>query len=110
MIFVQDFSVICSLGKNKIEARKNLKNGASPGLRARTDLLLDQEEAYFGCCDGNLPEIPEVFSGMKSRNNQLLLSCYLAERENFQKVLTQYNPSKVAVILGTSTSDRKSVV
>lgn len=49
MIFVQDFSVICSLGKNKIEARKNLKNGASPGLRARTDLLLDQEEAYFGC-------------------------------------------------------------
>ena len=25
MIFVQDFSVICSLGKNKIEARKNLK-------------------------------------------------------------------------------------
>lgn len=104
MIFVQDFSVICSLGKNKIEARKNLKNGASPGLRARTDLLLDQEEAYFGCCDGNLPEIPEVFSGMKSRNNQLLLSCYLAERENFQKVLTQYNPSKVAVILGTSTS------
>lgn len=104
MIFVQDFSVICSLGKNKIETRKNLKNNDSPGLRERTDLLLDQMGAYFGCCDENLPEIPDALSEMKSRNNQLLLSCYLAEKENFQKVLERYDSSKVAVILGTSTS------
>lgn len=103
MIFVNATSALCSLGVGKKAVIESLARNCAPGLRRSERWLLGGKNACFGEIAGNLPELPAGFEVENTRNNRALLGCWLSE-PRFAELFAASNPSRVAVVLGTSTS------
>lgn len=104
MIYISAFGMINALGKNCNEIARNLSAGVSPGLKPRAGWLLGHDEAEIAGVDGDLPQIPDAFAAHRSRNNQLLLAALAQIDIEVSAAIQKYGASRVAVIMGTSTS------
>lgn len=104
MIYIHAFSLINALGSSDEEISHHLMHCKS-GLKPYTDLWLQNNDTtYLGKIDNTLPIFPDNFPEHHSRNNQLLLHCLQAIQKDVEDLLKQYDKSKIAIILGTSTS------
>lgn len=104
MIFIQGFSLINAMGETVDEILHSLSTGKSPGMEESSSFLIGEKRAFFGRVKCDLPLIPKEFKNHDSRNNRLLLKCFLNQETLFRKLLKGFDPSRVGVILGTSTS------
>lgn len=103
MIFVNATSALCSLGAGRKAVLESLARNAAPGLRQSDRWLLGGRSAWFGEIAGDLPELPAGFEAENTRNNRALVGCWASE-PRFGELFAAADPSRVAVVLGTSTS------
>lgn len=105
MIYIHELSLINALGNTNEEILSNLEAGFAPGMKEQSDWLVSGQSSYFGeVQDGNLDCIPDQFINHNSRNNRLLLTCFNRHEKAFRKLLSEYSPDRIGIILGTSTS------
>lgn len=96
--------MVNALGNNLEDIAANLQAGVAPGMGPDTEGWLQQGECWVGRVTGELPEIPEEMARYNSRNNRLLLAALAQIRPQVDEAIAKYGDSRVAVILGTSTS------
>ncbi|VFR38104.1 3-oxoacyl-[ACP] synthase FabV like [plant metagenome] len=96
--------VICNLGAGLSEIGTRLLQGDASHLAAQAGWLASRETAV-GAVTHALPPFPAgVPPQLRSRNNQLLLASARQIEDSLRTAVDRYGPSRVGVVLGTSTS------
>ncbi|EFF75999.1 beta-ketoacyl-ACP synthase [Achromobacter piechaudii] len=96
--------IVCALGAGVDTVAHAAFNGDTSGMRAQAGWVRDRS-LTLGAYDGALPPIPAALPAhLHSRNNQLLLACAEQIAPQLQRAIGRYGPSRIAVVLGTSTS------
>ncbi|UQY37206.1 beta-ketoacyl-[acyl-carrier-protein] synthase family protein [Pseudomonas fulva] len=95
--------VVCALGQGKQAVADALFAGDTSGMRRQAGWI-PERSVTVGAVDAPLPAMPAGFEHLASRNNRLLLAAALEIEDDIQAAITQYGPSRIAVVLGTSTS------
>lgn len=101
--FLNALGIINALGSNKTDIADNLFLGKQPGIVKRSGMVPDKT-IYVGQVDALLPPIPKRLSNYDCRNNQLLLAAYEQIRDDVENAIACYGKSRVAIVLGSSTS------
>jgi len=104
MITFSAVGMVNALGNSLDEIAANLQAGVAPGMGPDTDGWRQQGECWVGRVTGELPEIAPDMAQYNSRNNRLLLAALAQIRPQVNQAIATYGDSRVAVILGTSTS------
>lgn len=102
-IYINAIGLINALGNNNDEILKHLEEGRT-GLVYDDSYLLNQLPTYLGKIQGHLPKIPTEYAEHNSRNNEILLAALEQVRPYLDECLQSVDRSRVAVIMGTSTS------
>ncbi|WP_341675753.1 beta-ketoacyl-[acyl-carrier-protein] synthase family protein [Niveibacterium sp. SC-1] len=103
MAYLNQLGLLCALGNSPDEVATNLARGESPGMRKRPGYLAGRE-VVVGEVLATLPDISAVRRPLRSRNNALALAALTQIRPAVDAALARYGASRMAVILGTSTS------
>ncbi|MFC6339088.1 beta-ketoacyl-ACP synthase [Pseudomonas sp. CCM 7891] len=101
--YLNALGVICALGRGKREVSRNLFAGDCSGMRDEGGWVPERVLPVAGV-HGELAAIPPGLEQQSSRNNQLLLEAALQIHDEIQQVIQTFGPSRVGVVLGTSTS------
>lgn len=104
MITLTAAGMVNALGNNLDEIAANLQANSAPGMGLDSDGWLQQGECWVGRVTGELPEIDADTPQYNSRNNRLLLAALAQIRPQVDEAIARYGNSRVAVVLGTSTS------
>ncbi|CAI1496362.1 3-oxoacyl-[acyl-carrier-protein] synthase 2 [Serratia grimesii] len=104
MIYFSAVGMVNALGNSLPQIAENLARGVSPGMQQQTQWLIGGAPSWFGNVQGELPTIPESLKQHNSRNNRLLLAALAQIDVPVREAITRYGVSRVAVIMGTSTS------
>lgn len=102
-IYINAIGLVNALGMNNNEILHNLSIGQS-GLTYDDTYLLNNISTYIGKVKGDLPKVPTSFKIHNSRNNELLLCALAQVKPYLDDCLKSIDPSRIAVIMGTSTS------
>ncbi len=103
-IYLSALGVLSALGRGKEQVRENLMAGLRPGVVSRTDLLVDGTPVFVGQVDSPLPPVPASLSFYASRNFQLAIAAVEEIRPEIDDAVARYGGSRIAVVMGTSTS------
>lgn len=103
-VFLPALGVVSALGRDKAEVMDNLMNARRPGIVDRHDLMVDGSSVVVGAVAGVLPDVPERLSVYASRNSQLIIAATEQIRDDIEAARERFGPSRIAVVLGTSTS------
>ena len=101
--YLNALGVICSLGRDKQNVARNLFAGDCSGVRVEAGWVAERA-LPVASARGDLPTIPEALVAQRSRNNQLLLDAGLQIRADIDQAIKAYGPTRIGVVLGTSTS------
>ena len=104
MIYLHAISLINALGSDIRTIRDNWARGVAPGLLRSATWLVEGKSAVFGAVSEELPRLPLGFTREATRNNRLLALAWEREKERFTSLLSAFDPARVAIVLGTSTS------
>ena len=102
-IYLNALGLVCALGNNKIEAASNLFAGNSPGL-IKTDRYSQGVPRYVGEVYADLPMLPNMALEFQSKNNKLLALAANQITAEIDDMLSTRATTRVAIVLGTSTS------
>jgi 3-oxoacyl-[acyl-carrier-protein] synthase-1 len=102
-VFINHYSIISALGSGLVETRTNLFAGVSPGLTL-TDKYSPGNLIHLGLVNDDLPSLASFPIKHRSRNNQLLFAALNQLDDKFRHQLEGVDKSRVAVIIGSSTS------
>ncbi|PZW67099.1 3-oxoacyl-[acyl-carrier-protein] synthase-1 [Pseudomonas sp. URMO17WK12:I1] len=95
--------VVCALGQGKQAVADALFAGSTHGMQPQ-DGWIPERNVTVGAVAAPLPEMPAGFEQAASRNNRLLLTAALEIHDDIQAAIATYGASRIAVVLGTSTS------
>ncbi|MBD8148082.1 beta-ketoacyl-[acyl-carrier-protein] synthase family protein [Pseudomonas fluorescens] len=101
--YLNALGVICALGRSQAEVSRSLFAGDCRGMRAESGWV-PERVVPVAAVRGELAPLPAQLAGQSSRNNQLLLEAALQIEDPIRQVIHTYGPSRVGVVLGTSTS------
>jgi 3-oxoacyl-[acyl-carrier-protein] synthase-1 len=104
MIYFSAVGMVNALGNSLPQIAENLARGVSPGMQQQTQWLTGGAPSWFGNVQGELPTIHESLKQHNSRNNRLLLAALAQIDVPVREAIARYGVSRVAVIMGTSTS------
>ena len=102
-IYINAIGLVNALGHNNDAILKSLEEEQT-GLVYDDSYLLNQLPTYLGKIQGSLPKIPREYYEHDSRNNQILLAALEQIKPYLDECLKSVDSSRVAVIMGTSTS------
>ena len=102
-LFLNALGVVTPLGQGKREVARNLFSGSRDGLVARDDLIPDRT-IRVGTIRRPLAPVPDDLHRFDCRNNRLALAALLEIEPEINAAIRRYGPSRIAVIMGTSTS------
>jgi 3-oxoacyl-[acyl-carrier-protein] synthase-1 len=91
--------IINALGASKSEVFKNACLGVQSGLKIRDDLIPGRR-IYFGVVSEELPTIKE--SIYNARVNMLLLHCFLRIEDEWIRLTSKYQLSRIGIVLGSN--------
>lgn len=101
--YLNSVGMICSLGDNKRRVIENLLQPAES-----QSVLSDEYSPGYPIpiikTEWTIPEIPSIFNSYRTRTNQLLLAALQQIRPEVDEVMHCFDRSRIAVIIGTSTS------
>ena len=95
--------VVCALGQGKQAVADALFAGDTRGMQPQAGWI-PERSVTVGAVEAALPEMPTGFEQAASRNNRLLLAAALEIHDDIQAAIATYGASRIAVVLGTSTS------
>lgn len=101
--YLNALGVICALGRGQAEVSRSLFAGDCSGMRAESGWV-PERVLPVGGVRSELVALPVELSQHSSRNNQLLLEAALQIESEIRQTIQSYGPSRVAIVLGTSTS------
>lgn len=104
MIYIAATGMLNALGNDSQQIAANLKAGAAPGMQRCQGWLSNGRACWLGRVGGALPPIPAALRAHNTRNNQLLLAALAQIRPALDAAIARYGASRVAIVLGTSTS------
>ena len=103
-IFLNDLGIVCALGEDKPAVRESLFRDDAPMGVASDDALIAGHSLALGRVVAPLPSLDHHPVQLRGRNNALLRAAYLQIHDRVQQAIDRYGPSRVAVVVGTSTS------
>lgn len=103
-IFLNDLGIVCALGEDKPAVRESLFRDDAPMGVASDDALIAGHSLALGRVVAPLPSLDHHPVQLRGRNNALLRAAYLQIHDRVQQAIERYGPSRVAVVVGTSTS------
>lgn len=103
-IFLNHLGIVCALGTGTAAVREALFRDDAPGGVAPDAALLPGQTLALGAVNGALPALDDHAVQLRGRNNALLRAAYLQIREAVQQAIERHGPSRVAMVVGTSTS------
>jgi 3-oxoacyl-[acyl-carrier-protein] synthase-1 len=98
-----DLGMVNALGTSREEIWPRLIGGDQSGFTLRDDFGPGVSH-LFGEVQGELPEIPASLARYACRNNQLALAALEAIRSSVDLAIRRFGASRVAIVVGTSTS------
>ncbi|MBD8098335.1 beta-ketoacyl-[acyl-carrier-protein] synthase family protein [Pseudomonas fluorescens] len=101
--YLNALGVICALGRGQAEVSRRLFAGDCGGMRAESGWV-PERVVPVAAVRGELAPLPAQLGQQSSRNNQLLLEAALQIEGSIRQAIHTYGPSRVGVVLGTSTS------
>lgn len=101
--YLNALGVICALGRGQAEVSRNLFAGDCSGMRAESGWV-PERVLPVGGVRSELVAIPAELRPQSSRNNQLLLEAAVQIESELRQAIHTYGASRVAIVLGTSTS------
>ena len=102
-IYINNYAIISPLGLGTIETRRNLFSGISPGM-VISEKYSPGRPLCLGIVNNSLPDLSQSPLEHRSRNNQLLLAAFNQIEDNFYLLSRGINKSRIAIIIGSSTS------
>jgi len=103
-IYIQSCGFHSAMGSNELEIHQCLNGQRQPNMVADSQTLNTGVSTVVGQVNTTLPSIPSHLEDFDSRNNQLALSALLQIEDSVNQAIQQYGHSRVAVVIGTSTS------
>lgn len=101
--FLPALGIVNALGSGADEVAPRLFAGDIAGMTLEEGWMPDRP-ARVGRVRADLPEIPAAFSDYACHNNRLLLAAFAQIRREVEGALQRFGPSRIGVVLGTSTS------
>lgn len=102
-IYLNDLGVVCALGEGRAAVASTLFADAPGGL-SDNDTLLPGQTLALGEVRTPLPALDDLPVALRGRNNALLDAALAQIAPSVQAAIARYGASRVAVVLGTSTS------
>ncbi|WP_296247751.1 beta-ketoacyl-[acyl-carrier-protein] synthase family protein [Pseudomonas sp. UBA4194] len=93
----------CALGMDTASVSRALFAGDCSGMRPQAGWV-PERVLPVAAVRGELPAIPVALSSQASRNNRLLLQATLQIDAQIQQAIARFGASRIAIVLGTSTS------
>ncbi|MET3716391.1 beta-ketoacyl-[acyl-carrier-protein] synthase family protein [Pseudomonas sp. PvP001] len=93
----------CALGMDIASVSRALSAADTCGLRAQPGWV-PQRVLPVAAVPGELPQVPAALRAQGTRNNRLLLQAALQIDVQIHQAIARFGPSRIAVVLGTSTS------
>lgn len=103
-IFIQDCGFHCAMGSDVSQIHQCLSGQHASNMVADDHILNTGTSTVVGRVDTPLTTLPDHLVEFDSRNNQLALSAMLQIEDKVRQAVNDFGPSRVAVIIGTSTS------
>jgi 3-oxoacyl-[acyl-carrier-protein] synthase I len=102
-LYLNDMGVVCPLGAGKEQVRRRLLAGDASGLTPLHGLLTGRS-TMVGRVREELAQAPPELAELDCRNNRLLARALDQIAGPVAALRERFGPSRVAVVLGTSTS------
>ncbi|ABS63118.1 Beta-ketoacyl synthase [Parvibaculum lavamentivorans DS-1] len=106
-VYIAASSVANALGADWAQVSDALFAGDPSGL-AQTETLSDGRTPPVGRLRFPLADLPPALAEWESRNNRLIHHCLLPLLPAIHEALSAYGPSRVGIVIGTSTSGIES--
>ncbi len=101
--FLSELGMVCSLGEGKDAVREALFGSAPSGVKT-TDFFAADRPLALGRVEAQPPSLEEAAIGYRSRNNGLLSLALAQIRPAVDAALARHGPTRLGIVLGTSTS------
>lgn len=101
--FLAELGLVCSLGEGKDAVREALFALAPSGVKT-TDFFAADRPLALGRIDAKPASLEAAAIGYRSRNNGLLSLALAQIRPAVDAVIARHGPTRIGVVLGTSTS------
>lgn len=101
--YLNALGVTCALGRDKQQVSRRLFAGDCSGMRAESGWVPERILPVARVL-GELSPIDPALGPQRSRNNQLLQEAALQIYDEIQQAIQTWGPSRVGIVLGTSTS------
>lgn len=102
-IYLNDFGIANSLGRDWKEVAEGLFSANPAGLEQRFNLQ-DGRDVPIGQLSFEPAALPAHLSLWESRNNRLTYHCLMQMQDALDKALSRYGRHRIGVVVGTSTS------
>lgn len=102
--YIQCCGFHSAMGSEHKQIHHILTGNGRANMLASNGILNSGDSTVVGRVKETLPTLPEHLQHYSTRNNQLALSALLQIEATVQQAIVQYGPSRVAVVVGTSTS------
>jgi 3-oxoacyl-[acyl-carrier-protein] synthase-1 len=103
-VYIHATAINCALGETLKICQTQLAQNSNANMCLESGWLNDGAKTVVGKIATALPDIDGALSHYNTRNNRIALSALLQIKPDIEKVIQQYGASRVAVIVGTSTS------
>ena len=101
--YLNALGLICALGRGKAEVARRLLAGDSSGMQPHPQTIAGRS-LPVGAVTGELPSLGNAPLQHVTRNNQLLLAALEEIEPDLHEAISRFGPSRVGVVMGTSTS------
>ena len=115
-VYLNALGITCALGQGRAQVASNLFASDAPGGLRETEAFSPGRPLMLGAVPGFalpgdaasddklMPTLEDRPLALRGRNNALLRSAYRQIEDDVQAALARYGSSRIAVVLGTSTS------
>ncbi|MCQ4279602.1 beta-ketoacyl-[acyl-carrier-protein] synthase family protein [Pseudomonas stutzeri] len=101
--YLNALGLVCALGRGKAEVARRLLAGDSSGMQPHPQTIAGRS-LPVGAVTGELPSLGNAPLQHVTRNNQLLLAALEEIEPDLHEAISRFGPSRVGVVMGTSTS------
>ncbi len=102
-VYLQAMGVVCALGQGAAALREALFADQPSGV-AETDRYTPGRPLHLGCLPFEPAPLTHLPPTLRSRNNAVLAAALAELRPQVDAAIARFGPSRVAVVLGVSTS------
>ena len=103
-VFLNELGIVCALGSGRDAVAQALFADDAPHGVAASARHTPGRPLALGQVEAALPALDEFAPPLRSRNNALLAAAYAQIRAQVGAAIIRYGATRVAVVLGTSTS------